>query len=128
MVNIKFFKTTAMAFFIAMVTVPGAFAQSGQALITVMNPVVESKMADRVPLSPRLDTLEGKTLYLADINWGGPDAAYSVYQQMEAWFAANMPSVKVVIKRKSGSFMTDDPGLWQEIADKGDAAVVGISG
>lgn len=97
-------------------------------LITVMNPVVASKMAERLPLSPRLHTLKGKTLYMVDINWGGPKAAYSVFQQMKIWLAKHMPSVKVVIVRKRGPYMTDDPGLWNEIAKKGDAAIIGISG
>jgi hypothetical protein len=68
-------------------------------LITVLNPAITNTMVDRIPLSPRLDTLEGKTLYMVDINWGGPDAAYSVFEEISAWFAQNMPSVKCVIKR-----------------------------
>ncbi len=97
-------------------------------LITVLNPAIESKMVDRVPLSPRLDTLEGKTLYLVDINWGGPEAAYSVFEEIQSWFAQNMPSVKIVIKRKAGMYTTDDPALWAEIAKNGNAAMIGISG
>ena len=96
--------------------------------VTVLNPAVASTMAKRLPLSPRLDTLEGKTLYLVDINWGGPDAAYSVYEEMQDWFSKNMPSVKTVIKRKKGSYAQDDPDLWKEIAKNGNAAMIGISG
>jgi hypothetical protein len=96
--------------------------------ITVMNPAIESKMVDRIPLSPRLDTLEGKTIYLVDINWGGPDAAYSVFEEMQAWFTQNMPSVKIVIKRKAGSYTTDDKPLWAEIKKNANAALIGISG
>lgn len=107
-------------------------AQQGKAavkpLITVLNPAIESKMVDRIPLSPRLDTLEGKTLYMVDIGWGGPEAAYSVFEEIQSWFAQNMPSVKTVIKRKSGPYSQDDPGLWKEIAKNGNAALVGISG
>jgi hypothetical protein len=107
-------------------------AQRGQAvanpLITVLNPAIESKMVDRLPLSPRLDTLEGKTLYMVDINWGGPEAAYSVFEEIAAWFAQNMPSVKTVIKRKAGMYSQDDPALWKEIAQNGNAALIGISG
>ena len=97
-------------------------------LITVLNPAIANQMVDREPLSPRLDTLEGKTLYLVDINWGGPEAAYSVYEEMESWFKQNMPSVKVIIKRKAGMYSTDDPALWKEIAQNGNAAMIGISG
>lgn len=97
-------------------------------LITVLNPAIESKMVDRIPLSPRLDTIEGKTLYMVDIGWGGPEAAYSVFEEIQSWFEKNMPSVKTVIKRKSGPYSSDDPGLWKEIAKNGNAAIVGISG
>ena len=85
-------------------------------------------MVDRVPLSPRLDTLEGKTLYLVDINWGGPDAANSVFQEEQAWFAQHIPSLKIVIKKKSGMYSTDDKPLWAEIKKNANAAMIGISG
>jgi hypothetical protein len=107
-------------------------AQQGKAaakpLITVLNPAIESQMVDRLPLSPRLNTLDGKTIYLVDINWGGPEAAYSVFEEIKSWFEQNKPSVKIVIKRKAGSYTTDDPALWKEIAKNGNAAMIGISG
>jgi len=96
--------------------------------ITVMNPAITNTMVDRVPLTIRLDSLEDKTIYMVDINWGGPDAAYSVFEEMQIWFSKNMPSVKTVLKRKLGSYSTDDPELWKEIGEKGDAAIIGISG
>jgi len=97
-------------------------------LITVLNPIVENKMVDRIPLSPRLDNINGKTIYLVDINWGGPDAAYSVFEEMRDWFAKNNPSVNIVIRRKAGMYSANDPALWKEISEKGNAAVIGISG
>jgi hypothetical protein len=107
-------------------------AQRGDAagpMITVMNPAIESKMVDRIPMTtPRLDKLDGKTIYLVDINWGGPDAAYSVFEEIKDWFAKNNPSVNIIIKRKTGMYTADDPPLWKEIAEKGNAALIGISG
>lgn len=100
----------------------------GNEKITVMNPAITNRMVDRVPLAKRLDSLEGKTVYLVDIGWGGPDAAYSVFEEMQAWLSKNMPSVKTVLKRKQGPYSADDPELWKEINEKGDAALVGISG
>jgi hypothetical protein len=97
-------------------------------LITVLNPAVTNKMADRIPLSPRLTTLEGKTIYLVDISWGGPEAAYSVFEEIQSWFAQNMPSTKIVIKRKAGMYTQDDPVLWKEIAKNAQGALIGISG
>ncbi len=98
-------------------------------LITVLNPAVANKMAKRLPLAPRLDKLDGKTIYMIDINWGGSEAAMSVFEEMQAWFAKNKPTVKTVIKMKKGGYETDDPGLWKEISDnKGDAVILGVSG
>lgn len=98
-------------------------------VLAVMNPAVANKLADRLPLAPRLDTLEGKTLYMVDINWGGPEAALSIFEEMQAWFAGNMPGVKTVIKMKRGGYETDDPALWKEIhANNGSAAILGVSG
>lgn len=96
--------------------------------VTIVNPGISAKLAERIPLLPRLDTLEGKTLYMVDVQWGGPDAAYSVFEEMQDWFATHMPSVRTVLKRTRGNIFSDDPQLWQEIAEKGDAAIVGISG
>ena len=96
--------------------------------LRVLNPTPPNRMVDRVPLTPRLDTLEGKTLFLVDIGWGGKDAAPSIYAEMKAWFAQNMPSVKVEIRSVKGSYMQDQPELWKEISERGHAAMVGISG
>jgi hypothetical protein len=96
--------------------------------LRALNPTPPNRMVDRVPLTPRLDTLEGKTLFLVDIGWGGPQAAPSIYAEMKAWFAQNMPSVKVEVRQVKGSYMQDQPELWKEISEKGHAAMVGISG
>ena len=129
------FSLLAIAAFVSIGSAPSAVGQgssaksTGEQLITVLNPAIASKMVKRVPLIPRLDTLEGKTLYMVDIQWGGPEAAYSVYEEMQAWFSRNMPSVKTVIRRTSGSMFADDPGLRKEIvAKKVDAVIVGIAG
>jgi len=97
-------------------------------LLKVLNPAVENKMAERWPLSPRLKTLEGKTIYMVDINWGGPEASLNVFEEIQSWFAKNMPSVKTVIKIKKGGYDADDPALWKEISDNhGDGVIVGVS-
>ena len=97
--------------------------------ITVLNPAISTKFIERVPLCPRLSTLENKTLYLIDMQWGGPEAAHSVFEEMQSWFSRNMPSVKIVIKRMGSGPFGDDPGLRKEIVDKKvDGVITGIAG
>jgi hypothetical protein len=77
-------------------------------------------------LAKRLDTLDGKTVYLVDIGYGG---SYKFMQAIERWFSRNMPSVTAVRKRKAGSaFRDDSQELWEEIKAKGHAAVIGVGG
>ncbi len=113
---------------IALIAV-GTISSQQEPSITVLNPAISSPMVERVPLAPRAGTLEGKTIYLVDMQWGGPDAGYSVFEEMQKWFSKNMPSVKVVLKRTQNGWMGDDPALRKEIVDKGAAgAVIGIGG
>jgi hypothetical protein len=124
----KILSASAFLAIVATIAVTYTPAQNAEPLITVLNPAVANKMVDRLPLSPRLGTLEGKTIFLVDIGWGGPQAAPGVYEEIKAWFAKNMPSVKTEYRRIRGSYESDDPGLWKEIVQKGQAALIGISG
>jgi len=74
----------------------------------------------------RPDTLENKTVYLVDTGFGG---SYNFMLQLQKWFKDNMPSVKTIRKRKPGiAFMDEGNELWEEIKQKGDAAVLGVAG
>jgi len=124
----------AMATLLSIGSTPTATGQAGRAceenLLTVLNPAISNKLVERIPLAPRADTLEGKTIYMVDLQWGGPEAAYSVFEEMQGWFAKNMPSVKAEIRRSSGGWMGgDDAALRKEIAERKAAGVIiGIGG
>jgi hypothetical protein len=103
-------------------------AASKNKLMTVLNPAITEKLAVRVPLAPRLDTLEGKTVYIVDMNYEGMIGT-PVLGEMQAWFAKNMPGVKTILKLKSGSYISDDPALWKEIAaNKAHGVILGVAG
>jgi hypothetical protein len=95
--------------------------------ISVLNPAATNAMVPRLPLSPRLNSLEGKTIYMVDIGWGGPEAGYDVLQVISKRLSQQFPSIKTVVLRKKGSYMVDDPDLWKEIRAKGNAAILGLS-
>lgn len=102
-------------------------AETGKKL-EVLNPACTNNVVARVPLAPRTSgTLAGKTVYLVDIGWGGPEAAYDVFQVVEERFKQRFPDITTRVVRKNGFFSADDPELWEEIREKGDAAVLGIS-
>ena len=103
-------------------------APSKDKLITVMNPAITEMPAKQVSLAPRLDTLQGKTIYLVDLNYEGINGT-PVMGEIQAWFIINMPDVKAVLKLKKGSYIADDPALWKEIADSGgDGVILGVAG
>jgi len=120
--------TVLIVSFVIMTSVVCNAAPSKDKLITVMNPAITEKPAKQISLAPRLDTLQGKTIYLVDLNYEGINGT-PVMAEMQAWFTENMPGVKTVLKLKKGSYIADDPALWKEIADSGgDGVILGVAG
>ena len=76
-------------------------------------------------MAPRLDSLEGKVVYLVETGFHG---AKDFMDQAAEWFVRNMPAVKIESRSTQGMIFTDDPALWEEIEAKGDAAIVGVGG
>lgn len=77
-------------------------------------------------MAPRLNSLDGKTVYLVETGFAG---SFEFLQEVQDWFARNFPSVKTVIRHKKGTMFTDDPQLWAEMKSSGaDAAILGVGG
>jgi hypothetical protein len=74
-------------------------------------------------MAPRLDTLEGKTVYLVDCRF---DDADLFLQQMQNWFTEHLPGVNAQVIRLSSAYTLDDPETWQKIKATGHAAIVGV--
>ena len=91
--------------------------------LKVMNPMGYPPKITQLGMAPRPETLEGKTVYLVDCRFDDSDLLLA---QMQNWFSEHMPSVKTVLKSKSGVHTEKDPALFQEIKEQGDALVLGV--
>jgi len=93
------------------------------AALSVLNPVGFPPKVTRQTLAPRLDTLEGKTVYLVDCRFDDSDIFLG---QMQAWFNQHLPRVRTLVKRISNVYLHDDPTTWEEIKAQGSAAILGV--
>jgi len=96
-------------------------AAAGSAKMETLNPKGMPPSVDLVPMAPRLDTLDGKTIYLVSSGFAGADR---FLDQIAIWFSKNNPSVKTVYRLKGGNMAADDPALWAEIKAKGNAMIM----
>jgi hypothetical protein len=93
--------------------------------ITVYNPMGTPPPITLVPQAPRLDTLDGKTIYLINTGYIGSDR---FMDETAKWFKANYPNTTTVYRdNQSGAGLASlSDALWEEIEEKGDAAIVGL--
>jgi hypothetical protein len=76
-------------------------------------------------MAPRLDKLEGKTVFLVNTGFAG---GKEFIEELDAWFKQNRPNIKTEVRNKKTSMFTDEPELWAEVKQKGDAAILGVGG
>ncbi len=97
--------------------------QAGAQKFEGLNPKGTPPAIQLIPMAPRLDSLDGKTVWLVDTGFEGGGM---LLQQIQLWFKQNMPTVNVIFRRKAGPYMEDDPALWKEIKEKGHAAIMAV--
>ncbi len=76
-------------------------------------------------MAPRLDALEGKTIYLVDVGFAG---GYEFLEQLRDWFARKMPGTRAVLKHKPGNMFMDAPDFWEEIKREAQGVIFGVGG
>ena len=96
-------------------------ALAGPRKFEALNPKGVPPAIQLVPMAPRLDTLDGKTVFLVSDGFAGADRFLA---QIAIWFQKTMPSVKTVYRLKAGSYFDDDPKLTAEIKASGNAMVM----
>jgi ATP-dependent phosphoenolpyruvate carboxykinase len=73
-------------------------------------------------LAPRLQNLDGQTVFLVDCLFDNSDV---FMDQMQEWFGKQLPSVKTRIIQPKETW-ADDAAMRKEIAANGNAAILGV--
>lgn len=73
-------------------------------------------------LAPRLESMDGKVVYLVDCLFDNSEAFMF---QLQDWFADNLPGVETPIIKPRESWV-DDPDMRAEVTARGDAAILGV--
>jgi hypothetical protein len=108
--------------FLAILIACASYAADAQK-ISVLNPRGIQPPIRLIPMAPRLDSLDGKTIYIVDTNY---PLTEPFVQETQKVMAAHYPKTNWVYKKKIGSYFDDDPKLWQEIKEKGHGMIMAI--
>jgi hypothetical protein len=91
--------------------------------ITVLNPLGQPPAIVRVPMAPRLTSLEGKTIYIVDI---GFTDTHQFLTELQKLLGERYPKTTWIVRNKIGTYFNDDPKLWAEIKEKGHGMIMGV--
>lgn len=114
--------SVATVFMITMASFLG-LSQGQEAKITVLNPMGQPPPIARVPMAPRLTSLDGKTVYIVDVNFTD---THQLFTEMQKLLSEKYPKTTFVVRTKSGTYFDDDQKLWAEIKEKGNAMIMGV--
>jgi len=98
--------------------------QAGKEKITVVNPLGTPPPVSIKAQAPRLDTMDGKTIYL--LSNGYPNSENVLYELTD-WFKAHYPKTTFEYRHMPSAMGgRADPALWEEMGQKADAMIIGI--
>ena len=86
--------------------------------ITIVNPRGQLPPIKLIPMAPRLDSIDGKTIYIVDIRW---PYTQQFTEELRDILSEKYPNTKFIRREKAGSYGEADPKLWEEIKKDGDA-------
>ena len=96
---------------------------AADATLTALNPMGFAPTITRKEPAARLDTLDGKTVYLVDCRFDDSDL---FLKQMQGWFSEHLPAVQTRFIQIRNVYTKDDPETWEEVKRNGDAAIIGV--
>jgi len=91
--------------------------------VTALNPLGYPPKINLKKMAPRLEGLDGKTIYLIDPQFDDSDL---FLDQLQKVFAQRLPNVKTKIVKKTGVYSQDDPKTWEMVQAEADAAIIGV--
>jgi len=101
----------------------GSTLAAEAAKITVVNPRGIQPPIRLIPMAPRNDTLDGKTIYIVDTRY---PLTQPFVQEVYSVLKEKYPKTNWVFRNKTGSYFDDDPKLWAEIKEKGQGMIMAI--
>lgn len=90
--------------------------------IVVYMPYAESQ-APESRVSPRLDSLAGKTIGLVNNGWRSLDITYREFQRV---LRDKYEVARIIEKRKPGASMPLQADAFKELMEKADGVIVGL--
>ena len=90
---------------------------------SVMSPLGYPPKITIKPMAPRLEGLDGKTIYLVDPRF---DDSGLFMEQLQRVMAQRLPGTKTKLIQMNNIYSRDDPKTWEEIQANGDAAIIGV--
>ena len=100
-----------------------AQAKEVEQKISVLNPLGTPPPIELKPMAPRLDRMEGKTIYI--VNDGYPGSGIML-KELTAVCKEKFPNTTFVCKDKPGGMGRYDEALWEEMEEKADAMIIAL--
>ena len=91
--------------------------------VSVYNPMGYPPKVTLKGMAPRLEGLDGKTIYIIDPRF---DDSGLFMEQLQDVFARRLPNVTTRIVQMSNVYHHDDPKTWEEVQANADAAIIGV--
>ena len=99
------------------------FAWSQDAKITVLNPRGILPPINRIPMAPRVASLDGKTIYVVDTRY---PRTREFMEELAKILKERYPKTSWILRDKFGGYVDDDPKLWAEVKERGHGIIMGV--
>ena len=92
-------------------------------VISVLNPVGSPSPTPLIPMAPRLNSLDGKTIYIVDVMY---PLTHQLFEEIQKVFSERYPKTNWVVKSKAGTYFDNDQKLWEEVKAKAQGMIIGV--